>query len=60
MYFFISSNSEHTKNLLLEAGAAQLRHPKQRKYGKSLRTSSRLVLLTGSPGLCCLCSNDIN
>ncbi|KAI5060151.1 hypothetical protein GOP47_0024571 [Adiantum capillus-veneris] len=42
--------NEHTKDLLIESAAAQLWHHKQTKFGNSLRTSSRLVLLTGPPG----------
>lgn len=42
--------NEHTRDLLIESAAAQLWHHKQTKFGKSLRTSSRLVLLTGPPG----------
>eukprot|EP00250_Pteridium_aquilinum_P017407 c23617_g1_i3 orf=209-3316(+) len=42
--------NEHTKDLLIESAAAQLWHHKQTKFGKSLRTSSRLVLLTGPAG----------
>lgn len=42
--------NEHTKGLLIESGAAQLWHHKQTKFGKMLRTSSRLILLTGPPG----------
>ncbi|MCO5553062.1 hypothetical protein L7F22_006583 [Adiantum nelumboides] len=39
--------NEHTKDLLIESAAAQLWHHKQTKFGNSLRTSSRLLLLTG-------------
>lgn len=42
--------NEHTKDLLIESAAAQLRHHKETKFGKSLRTSSHLILLTGPPG----------
>lgn len=42
--------SEHTRDILIESAVARLYHFNLAKFGRSLRTSSHLILLSGPPG----------